>query len=184
MKPVTCKSLADPALWSDGAISPKLYFEYRLHPLIDWYEKSGQKNNRRYRRLKFLQLLLSALVPVMVGFIGEDTVLRFIGSMKHQQIVVAWLGFLLTFITGLFSVFRFKETWIYHLKTAEDLRRETFQYLARTGPYYDKEENEAFQLLVQQVETIVKSEYTQWSELLQEDEAIASPGKPNAKETA
>ena len=104
--------------------------------------------------------------------------------MKQQQIIVAWLGFLLSFITALFSVFRFQDNWIYHLKTAEDLRRETFQYLSRSGPYYEKEESPAFQLLVQQVENIVKSEYTHLSEVFQGEDGNASSARANSKESA
>ena len=61
--------------------------------------------------------------------------------------------------TGVSSIYKFHENWIEYRTTAETLKHELYLFETKSPPY-DKEN--AFQELVQRVESLISKEHTQW----------------------
>ena len=79
------------------------------------------------------------------------------------------IGLGVAVIAGVLGLYRFQEIWTEYRATAESLKQERFLYLTRTAPYND---DNAFQLLVSRVETVLSSERTGWVEAMR---AAAQP---------
>ena len=63
-------------------------------------------------------------------------------------------------LAGVIGLYRFQENWAEYRTMAEALKREKFLYLAKADPYGG---DKAFELLVAQVEGLLKSETGNWT---------------------
>jgi len=77
------------------------------------------------------------------------------------------LGLLITFITGVVTLYKFQENWIEYRTTCESLRHEKFLFLTQGDPY---DIEDSFKLLVQRVENLISRENTQWAQYIQSSE--------------
>ena len=64
---------------------------------------------------------------------------------------------------GIVSLYRFQENWNEYRANAESLKQEKYLYLARVEPYNG---NQPFELLVQRVEALLKSETRGWAQVM------------------
>src|SRR5690625_2419443 len=84
-------------------ISEEIYFEERLDFQINWYDTRSQKSQRIYKMLKGVQIVLSASIPLLVGFIVDYTIM-----VK----VVGFFGIVITAIEGWLGLSKHHENWI------------------------------------------------------------------------
>ena len=61
---------------------------------------------------------------------------------------------------GIVSLYRFQENWNEYRASAESLKQQRYLYLALVEPYNG---DQPFELLVQRVEALLKSETTGWA---------------------
>lgn len=130
------------------------YLLQRLDDQINWYDRKSMWNQQMYKVLKWLELVLSASIPIMVPFASRYTIVG---------IIVAACGALITAITGIHGLYNFHENWIQYRMTSETLKHEKFLYLTRSGAYYEVEN--PFKLLVERTETIISHENINWSQM-------------------
>jgi Protein of unknown function (DUF4231) len=76
-----------------------------------------------------------------------------------STIVVGLLGMAVTIIAGVLSLGQHQEHWIEYRAVCEGLKKEKFLFQTRVEPYNG---DNAFQLLIQRVETLVSKENTNW----------------------
>lgn len=132
------------------------YFEQRLDDQIDWFDAKSQSNQRTYKGLRLIEIVAAALIPLLAGFgHGQWTL----------SLAIGVLGLLVAVIAGVMSLYRFQENWTEYRATAETLKQERFLYLTRAFPYRS---DNAFELLVQRVESILKRERSEWVQAMQE----------------
>ena len=67
------------------------------------------------------------------------------------------------FSSGIANLYRFQENWNEYRASAEALKQEKYLYLARVEPYNG---DQPFELLVQRVEALLKSETTGWAQAM------------------
>ena len=156
-----------------GVMGEAEYFERRLDNQIGWYDKKSSANQNAYKRLRLVEIVAAASIPLLAGY-------------SHQSdrigLAVGVLGLVVAVIAGLLSLYRFQENWTEYRASAEALKQERFLYLTRTAPY---DGNDAFALLVGRVESLLRSERSGWAEAMraagQADEAARSqPGEASA----
>lgn len=132
------------------------YFEQRLDDQIDWFDSKSQSNQKTYKRLRLVEIVAAASIPLLAGF-GH--------GHWYFSLAVGMLGLLIAVIAGVVSLYRFQENWTEYRAAAETLKQERFLYLTRAFPYGS---DKAFELLVQRVESILKRERSEWVQTMQE----------------
>ena len=129
------------------------YLEQRVDEQIRWLEGRSAFNQRWFKRLRVLEIVAAAIIPLLAG---QATATPPSASFPW---IVGGLGAAVAVVAGVLALFRFQENWIQYRATAEALRREKFLYLTRAEPYARAE---PFGLLVQRVEAVLGSENAAW----------------------
>lgn len=131
------------------------YFEKRLEDQIHWYDKKSMFNQGWYKRLRVMEIAAAAAIPLLAGFIKDNS--------DPFKIVIGLLGLIIVVLTGVITFYKFQENWIEYRTTSETLKHEKFLFLTASEPYNVKE---PFQLLVQRVENVISKENTKWVEYI------------------
>lgn len=131
------------------------YKRERLDEQINWYDKKSQLEKKWYYRIRTSQLMLSASIPVLTGF-----VLNYHWILKG----IAIIGATITILEGISSVKKYHEKWIQYRTIAEALKKEKFTFSAHAG-VYDSENIDTFKTLVERCESIISSENINWANM-------------------
>lgn len=119
----------------------------RLEDQIAWYDSKSQYNQHWFKRLKLLQIVTAAGIPVVAAASGP-----------------AWLmgggGALIVVLEGLQQLQQYQQNWTTYRSTCERLKHEKFLFLARAGPYGAVPRPEA--VLAERVEGLVSQEHAAW----------------------
>jgi Protein of unknown function (DUF4231) len=144
------------------------YIAQRLDNQMEWFERKCAYNQKAYKRLRMVELLAAALIPLLSGI--DST------RLPHGTLIIGVLGMLIALIAGAMSLFKFHENWLQYRVTGEALKHERFMYLCRTGPYGA---DNRYPLLVERVEKILMKENAAWAQT-----ASANDGSGAGKDTA
>jgi hypothetical protein len=98
----------------------------RLEHLLDWYSRKSQAAQRAYKRVKIVQLILAAGVPVAVASAAPGA-------------LTALLGGLVVVLEGIQQLYQWQTNWVLYRSTSEALKHERYLYLAKAGPYSSKD---------------------------------------------
>jgi uncharacterized metal-binding protein len=131
------------------------YLSERLEDQIDWYDRKSQWNQWWYKRLQVFQITAAASVPFLAGYVTDET--------AYIKIIVGLLGLLVAVTTSCVTLFKFQENWLEYRATSESLRHEKYLFLTKAEPY---NVGDAFQLLVERVETFISKENAKWAQSL------------------
>lgn len=134
----------------------------RLEDQIGWYSRESTEAQRAYKRIKVLQLVAAAAVPVAA-------------AAEAAAWVVAALGGIVLVLEGLQQLGQYQANWIAYRATCESLKHEKHLYLAGAGPYTDPAA--AQRTLAERIEGLVSQEHAKWVSAREE-------GKPGQTETA
>jgi Protein of unknown function (DUF4231) len=120
----------------------------RLENQIAWYSAHSEQNQRWFKGLKVLQILVAAAIPVAAGL---DAATWLLGGA----------GALIVVLEGLQQLQQYQQNWTTYRSTCERLKHEKFLFLARAGPYAGPPRPEA--LLAERVEGLVSQEHAAWT---------------------
>jgi hypothetical protein len=123
----------------------------RLNDQLDWYDKKSGENQRRYKQIKVAQLILAGSIPVFA----------LVGATWGRW-VTAILGASVAILEGLQQLGQYNNLWASYRATAEQLKHEKYLFLAKSGPYYGLNEEDALRLLAERVEERVSTEHAKW----------------------
>lgn len=121
----------------------------RLDEQIEWYDRRSRFCKRWYLRLKVVQIVTAAAIPVLATAWPEKA---WIGGALGASIVV---------LEGLQQLFQLHSNWTQYRSTCENLRHEKYLWMAHAGPYARSERPDG--LLAERVEGLVSQEQTAWS---------------------
>lgn len=121
----------------------------RLDDEIHWYDRNSRKAKRWYIRLKVVQIVTAAAIPVLATAWPEKA---WIGGIMGALIVV---------LEGLQQLFQHHANWTQYRSTCEALRHEKYLWLAHAGPYARSHKPDV--LLVERVESLVSKEQAAWA---------------------
>jgi len=144
------------------AIDPQLsltpeqqaYIDQRIAPKIAEFKEKAKRNRVLYYIWQTVAIITAALVPVFSGFIE--------GGQDGFKWVVAIFGGASAVVAGLLSLFKFQENWQRFRTTHQDLDSHLTQFNIGIGIY--SERANAFPLLAENCENILKAEVGQWAE--------------------
>lgn len=136
-------------------ISEENYIKERLENQITWYDTKSQKCQKIYKCLKRSELIAAALIPVLSSQSS---------SWRGIALIISILGAIIVVIEGVTSLGKYHENWIEYRSICETLRQEKYMYLTRSG-IYKTSSNEAFELLVERIESVISKENVNWANL-------------------
>jgi hypothetical protein len=146
----------EPTPGTDGvasATSPNTPAWERLEDQIAWYDRKANENHRWFTRLKVLQIVTAAAIPVAAAASGP-----------------AWLtgggGAFIVVLEGLQQLQQYQQHWNTYRSTCERLKHDKYLYLAKAGPYSAAPRPE--KLLAERVEGLVSQEHAAWVSQQQE----------------
>jgi hypothetical protein len=135
----------------------------RLEDQIAWYDRKANENQRWFKRLKILQIVTAAGIPVAAAASGP-----------------AWLtgggGAFIVIVEGLQQLQQYQQHWNTYRSTCERLKHDKYLYLAKAGPYSAAPRPEA--LLAERVEGLVSQEHAAW--VSQQQEATRRSGSESS----
>ncbi|MBX2844316.1 MAG: DUF4231 domain-containing protein [Flammeovirgaceae bacterium] len=153
------------------------YLEERLNNQIDWYDRKSSVNQTKYKKYKRLEFIIAATIPVVTtlsavadhDFYRLDTIL---------QICAALGGIVLVIINKFLELDDYFKFWKEYRATCEALQYERSLYLTRSEPY---DEDDAFPLLVQKIESVLSKETQRWQQRIKQ---VETPTNKKAKSSS
>lgn len=141
------------------------YIQDRLDKQITWYEEKSKCNKFRYRITEIIIITSGALIPL----INSSSILSVNTNGSPQEIpwsglifISSLLGFIITIVTGFSKMEKYFETWILYRTNAEILKREKFLYLNNAGHYYNLNQENRNNTLVDIVEKFLAEDVTKY----------------------
>jgi hypothetical protein len=130
-----------------------------LESQIAWYDARSARNQRTFKRLKYVEIVAAAAIPFVAGIDGAPLV------------IPAVLGALVVVVESILHLNQYHENWLTYRSAAEALRGERVLYLARAGYYASAPDPHA--LLAERIVAMSSRENTKWA-AQQEQEAAAA----------
>jgi hypothetical protein len=144
MSEVPGTTLPEASAPSDGAAR---YIQDRVKQYQSWYDRKSTLCKSRYLWMRGLTVVGGALVPVLVNL-----------DLSSIEYVTTATSLLVVMLVSLESVLHYREQWKNYRSTEQYLGHETVYFQNRAGAYRDLDDDEAFQLLVDRVESAIASE--------------------------
>ena len=138
------------------------YVENRLEHQIIWYDAKSIQNQKMYKMLRFLEIILASLIPVL-----SMTFEAFDFPDKYHAVVFGCVGVVMSILASTLALGKYQELWQSYRTISENLKKEKFLYLAESRPYNNEDRHT---LLVERIESLISKENTNWLELITVDE--------------
>ena len=140
---------------------------HRLEDQGKWYSKNSVHNQKRYKRLKSVQIVLAAAIPIIALIDGFYT-----------KFIVAVCGALIAIIEGIQQLYQYHTLWTEYRSTAENLKHEKYLFLSLSGPFRGLDQGEALLLLSERIEEHISKEHAKWIDTSKKAVAkVPQPGK-------
>ncbi len=120
----------------------------RLETQISWYSRNARRSKRNYMRIKVVQIVAAAFIPVLAAV---DLPTWIMGSLGAGVVV----------LESVQQLFQYHANWTQYRTTAEALKHEKFLALARAGHYATAANPVG--LLAERCEGLVSQEHAAWS---------------------
>ena len=127
----------------------------RLEDQIGWYDKKSASNQSWFKRIKIIELIAAALIPLLAGFSTTSP-----QYTTYYAIITGSLGALIVLLESVQGLYQFQSNWISYRSSCEGLRHEKYLWLAKAGHYADAKEPD--RMLAERVESIVSTEHAKW----------------------
>jgi hypothetical protein len=123
----------------------------RLEDQLGWYDNKSIHCQNWYKRLKFIQISLAVLIPVLSHL--DPACAKWATSIAGAMIAV---------LEGVQHMNQYSTLWFTYRATAERLKHEKFLFLSAAGPYKELTEQERLISLAEHVEEHVSTEHANW----------------------
>jgi Protein of unknown function (DUF4231) len=150
----TTTPIAQPALTpsrpssADAPPAPTSASWQRLEEQIRWYSHGARRNKRWYMRIKVVQIVSAAAIPVL-------------SATSLPTWVAGGLGASIVVLESIQQLFQFHSNWTHYRSTSEALKHEKYLFLAHAGSYATAPNPEA--LLAERIESRVSQEHSAWA---------------------
>ena len=149
----TTTPITQPALSSSRAASapveaPSSASWQRLEEQIRWYSHGARRNKRWYMRIKVVQIVSAATIPVLA-------------ATSLPTWVAGGLGALIVVLESIQQLFQFHSNWTHYRSTSEALKHEKYLFLANAGSYATAKDPAA--MLAERIEGRVSQEHATWA---------------------
>lgn len=137
-------------------MTPAEYLEQRVQRQIAWYDKKSVRNKKWFYIMQTLIITSSALIPLLVGYSDFEN----FGMLKY---VGGAMGAVVTILSGIMALKKYRENWRIYRASAESLQREKLLFLNRVEPYDFDDDDKNFKLFVRRAEELMSSENALWA---------------------
>jgi uncharacterized protein DUF4231 len=120
----------------------------RVETQIQWYGRNARRSKRNYMRIKLVQIIAAAFIPVLA-------------AVDLPTWVLGGLGASVVVLESVQQLFQFHANWTQYRSTAEALKHEKFLAQAQAGHYATAANPLA--LLAERTEGLVSQEHAAWS---------------------
>ena len=120
----------------------------RLEEQVKWYSSGARRNKRWYMRIKLVQIVSAAAIPVLA-------------ATSLPTWVAGGLGALIVVLESVQQLFQFHSNWTHYRSTSEALKHEKYLFLANAGSYTTAKDPAA--LLAERIEGRVSQEHASWA---------------------
>jgi len=120
----------------------------RVDSQIQWYGRNARRSKRNYMRIKLVQIVAAAFIPVLA-------------AASLPSWVLGGLGAGVVVLESVQQLFQFHSNWTHYRSTSEALKHEKYLYLAHAGAYATVANPEA--LLAERIENRVSQEHASWA---------------------
>jgi hypothetical protein len=131
----------------------------RLVEQLAWYGRRSRAAQRAFTRLKVVELIVAAAVPV-------------VAAARGPSLLTATLAAVVVVLEGMQQLFQWQTNWVLYRSTAEALKHEKFLFLSCAGPYATPDR---LRVLAERVEGLVSQEHAKWTEGRERAEADPRP---------
>jgi hypothetical protein len=133
----------------------------------EWYGTRARSSQKVFVRLKALQLLMAAAIPVVAVAASGD----------GQRWTSAILGALIGIVEGILQLGQFQQNWLLYRATREALRSEERLYTGGAGPYAGLPQPDI--AFIERCEAIMSGEHAKWltAQQVPAKEKAATPAK-------
>ena len=129
----------------------------RLEEQIAWYDRESQDNKRSYKRIKTVEIIAAAIIPLLAAL-----------SLPRLNYVAGALGVVITVLEGMLHLNQYQQNWTAYRSTCESLKHEKFTYLGKAAPYAAVADPHA--LLAERIESLVSQEHAKWASVQQQEQ--------------
>jgi len=152
----TTQATPPPARRTTKLMTEEEHVEKRLDEQQCWYSKKATWNQKSFRELRIIEVILAAGIPF-----GSSLVIQY-----HEiTYVVAFVAFVIAAASGVLALYKFQDNWVEYRGTAEALKREKYLFLTRTSPY---DVPDPFHMLVERVEGLLSKESAGWGSYMRQ----------------
>ena len=148
-------TIGNPSENTPGPLAPEWATTHpawvRLEDQIDWYDCKSSSCQTRYKGLKFVQISLAVLIPILSHL--DPACAKWATSIAGAMIAV---------LEGVQHMNQYSTLWVTYRATAERLKHEKFLFLSSAGPYRGQAEPERLTALAERVEEHVSTEHANW----------------------
>ncbi len=120
----------------------------RLEEQLEWYDRKSVAAQQAFKRLKVLELLIGAAVPVVAGVSGPP-------------LLTAALGAAVVVLEAVQHLYQWQTNWVLYRSTAEALKHEKYLFLSAAGPYAGPDR---LRVLAERIEGLISQEHAKWTE--------------------
>ena len=138
----------------------KQYMQQRVDDQFNWLDRKAGIQQRSYKRIRTIIIIISVLIPLAAGFITDE--------LWWLKLAVGTGGAVVAIFQGILAMQKYHELWLQYRVTAEALKREKFLYLTRAGKYHHAKN--PFNDFVINIEAILANENAAWLQQLNEKE--------------
>ena len=126
----------------------------RLESQRAWYSKKSAFNQKWYKSLKLVQIILAAAIPIIA-----------LTDASYTKLIAAISGALITILEAIQQLYQFHTLWTEYRSTAEHLKHEKYLFLSLSGPYRGLNQDDALPLLAERIEEHISKEHAKWIDM-------------------
>lgn len=120
----------------------------RLEDQLDWYDRESAAAQRAFKRLKVLEVVVAAAIPVVAGVSGP-------------ALLTATLGAIVVVLESVQHLYQWQTNWVLYRSTAEALKHEKYLFLSSAGPYATPDR---LAVLAERLEGLISQEHARWTQ--------------------
>ena len=136
----------------------------RLEEQISWYDNRSGYNQRMFKALKIITVILALSIPVSAF------------ALKDNPVITAILGALIALLEALQQMNQYHHNWITFRSTCEALKHEEYLFLGEAAHYSSADNAKA--LLAERVESLVSQEHAKWASAQEQATKGSNPARP------
>jgi len=148
------------------------YLKQRVETQRKWYEAKATTNKKIFLKYQTIIIILGALIPVLIAFENVFPELEAWGGP-----ITAVIAAIIAVIAGLDKLKQPQPNWFNYRSNEETIKKEEWLFKYRAGQYKGLSDQDANQLLVERIESIISADIARVTNLNREEGKVGAGGE-------